>query len=121
MDGWKDSDGDRGLREFSLVDTRGQKVTVRTSSSASEPCVWVFCKDHEGAGVTHHHLHGHSAVTPHLNSKQAVALARALNEWGRSVIDSDPETAWDQGYRQGVAEVRESVTRALAEALKPFD
>jgi hypothetical protein len=77
---------DRGFHQYgpAFNDTYESEVCVVESSSAAEPCVWVFCTAsmHRGAGDT----------APHLNKEQAEHLIRCLQSW----INEIPERWGDK-------------------------
>lgn len=80
----KDHDGgvftQRGFQDYcELVDRYGSTVTVRQSSLASEPCVWIFSKKDGQDGVFH--LGKWQAYSPHLTVEQAKRVRDALQRF----------------------------------------
>lgn len=63
----------RGLLDYLVMrDSYGSKITIRTSSSAEGPHVWIF---HE------HEIY--KKVSPHLTPYQAERVAKALIRWAK--------------------------------------
>lgn len=76
----------RGFADYGVVtDSRGNTVTVRQSSAAGPPCVWLFTKDAEGDDV-HECVGapgGRQSVSPHLTRGQALRLVQYLQRFLR--------------------------------------
>mgnify|MGYP000550110497 FL=1 len=78
--------GDRGLFDFAeIVDTYGQTVTVRSSSAADRPCVWIFVKDRCGGSLVTNAAGHVQHISPHLGVREAKLLRDALERFIASV------------------------------------
>lgn len=78
----------RGFHDYdSFRDTYGSEVTVRESSNASGPHVWVFCKENPQM----------VDPSPHLNVEQARRVIAAL----QAFVDEAPER-WGLDSEDGI-------------------
>jgi len=85
--------GGRGLYDYGrVVDSKGNNITIRTSSSAEGPAVWLFTKDREGRdhenGIVGY-PDGVSVVTPHLSVRDAKRLIEVLQRFVRDADDAE--------------------------------
>ncbi len=72
-------DNDRGLGTYlTTVDTKGNAFRVQDSSSAMEPCVWIFTDQ-----ITGNHMGHDMHAALHINVEKAKALRDALDEFIR--------------------------------------
>jgi hypothetical protein len=87
---------ERGFREpAAIIDTKGQTITLRESSQAGPPCLWIFTKPPKGEPAVHigppwQPVDGHPHILwpePHLSVANAKRLRDALTRWIDAVED----------------------------------